>query len=95
MPTELKLIIGLNVVATVVLAFFTLGGGGFVAGVLPPDQDFEIKMVMIAPPREERVVAAAPVARLDIPAEYRTPDLSPSPWKILPDGSVRFDDADR
>lgn len=95
-PTELKIIIALNVIATVVLAVFTLGvGGGLVASVFPPNHSIELKMVMIAPTGAENKAAATPGVRPEIPPEYRTLDLSPSPWRFMPDGSVRFDQTER
>ena len=96
MPTELKIIVIFNVIATVILALATLGfGGGIVAGVFPPAESVEMKLVLIEPNDQEAPGAAGPAVRLEIPPEYRTPDLSPSPWKFTPDGSVQFADSGR
>ena len=66
-----------------------------VAGVFPQRASIEIKLVPIETVAPSTPAAGARVVRLEIPEEFRTLDLTPSPWKILPDGSVRFDEASR
>lgn len=93
MPAELKLIIVFNVILTVILAVAMLGfGGGIVPGVFPADKSVEIRLVPVEPPVADGAAGSARTARLEIPPEYRSVDLTPSPWKILPDGSIRFEE---
>ncbi len=96
MPAELKFIIVFNVILTVVLAVAMLGsGGGVVSGVFPADNSVEIRLVPVEPAVAEPAAGGARTSRLEIPPEYRSIDLTASPWKIMPDGSVRFEDGHR
>jgi hypothetical protein len=54
-----------------------------------------MKLVPVEEPRERAATDAAPRARdaeprVEIPAGFRAPDLSPRPWEELPGGEVRF-----
>jgi hypothetical protein len=101
MPPELKVAIFFNVLLTVILGAVVLSVG-YAPAPFPPDlrESVEIKLVPVEPAPTQ--VAAYDAAmdnshtkRIEIPAEYRTPDQGAKPWVILPDGSVRFTDRDR
>ena len=65
-------------------------GGGFGAGVFPPNERVELRLVPIEPVAEPvAAAAAAPQLRLEVPPEFRTPDLSPPLWETGPDGEWR------
>lgn len=101
MPTGLKVAIVFNLVMTLIVGVVALSIGSAPAPFAPDLRDsVEIKMVPIHSVPEQ--VAAhhakkqSPYAeRIEIPAEFRTPDPNPSPWVILPDGTVRFTESDR
>jgi hypothetical protein len=51
----------------------------------------EVRLVPLEAP-SARSPAPAPAVRLEIPAEYRTADLTPRPWDDLPGGGARLRD---
>jgi len=75
------------------LAIAVVLGGGFVAGVFPPNDPVELTLI----PLDRRIDAAPPSvpprnARMEIPEEYRTPDQTPPVAYEGPDGVWRFRD---
>ena len=98
MPTGLKVAIVFNLVMTLIVGAVALSVG---SAPLPfaPDlrASVELKLVPIQSAREQ--VAAHDMKkqsqyaeRIEIPLEFRTPNPNPSPWGILPDGTIRFTD---
>jgi hypothetical protein len=92
MPAIFKVVIAVNVGSVLAIAFAAvLAGGGFVSAVFPPDEGHELRLVPIN--RDAAVTTSAvsqPLQRAEVPFEYRRVEPAPSPWVILPDGSVRM-----
>lgn len=94
MPIELKIVVAINVIATILLSLAMFGsGGGMAYGVFPFSKSIELKLVPIEPAKRELPAAPERAARMEIPAEFRTLDLSPPLWKLMPDGTVQFEPA--
>lgn len=78
-------------VAMVTTAAITAGlGGGFGAGVFPPNEPVELRLVPIDSAASPSTAPAWPEDRLDVPPEFRTPDLSPPLWEVGSDGEWRL-----
>lgn len=76
--------VALAMTAPAVFAFFFLSR---VSG--------ELLLVPVEPapaPAVAASVPAAPPPRLEVPPEFRTPDLAARPWDELPDGRIRMRD---
>ncbi|HTP61846.1 MAG TPA: hypothetical protein VMJ14_07175 [Burkholderiales bacterium] len=80
-----------NLVGLVVVAMSVLVPG-VLAAVFPPTS-VEIQLVPIekARPSEPRLPPRAD-DQAALPTAVGAPDLSPRPWEVLPDGTVRFRD---
>jgi len=83
-----------NFVGVLVLALALLAPG-VVAYVLWPRASVELKLVPVVAASKAHAQAARASGhgaeeRIDVPAGFRTPDLSPRPWEELPGGEVRF-----
>lgn len=92
MPIELKIVVAINVIATILLSLVMFGfGGGMVYGVFPFSKSIELTLVPIEPAKRESPVAPEAAQPMNIPADFRTLDLSPPLWKLMPDGTVQFD----
>ena len=92
MPAGLRVIFAVNIASIIAILLVAVAiGGGFIFGAFLSDEGHEIKLIPIQPdvPAISRANGQS-MQRAEIPAEYRTPDPSPSPWIALPDGSVRF-----
>ena len=83
-----------NVAGVIVLAFAVLVPGVLAYVFFLPRASVEVRLVPVDPPSAVAMPAlAAPApARLEIPAEFRPPDLVARPWDELPGGGVRFRD---
>ena len=96
MPAIFKVVIAVNVVSVLAIVFVAvLAGGGFVSAVFPPDEGHELRLVPIN--RDAAIATRAEsrsLQRAEVPFEYRRVEPAPSPWVILPDGSVRMVRAD-
>jgi hypothetical protein len=96
MSPELKVAIFINALLTVIFGVVVLGAG-YAPGLR---EGVELNRVPID--RAPKQVVAYDSARdnpharrIEIPAEFRTPDQGAKPRIILPDGSNRFTDKDR
>jgi len=84
-----------NVVGVIFLALAVIAPGVLAYFFVLPRASVEMKLVPVEEPRERAATDAAPRARdaeprVEIPAGFRAPDLSPRPWEELPGGEVRF-----
>jgi hypothetical protein len=97
MSKGLKVAIAFNLIATLIIGAVAYSvGGGSTGPPLPPDTPTRLLLVRIDPkPDSHRPVRSdIPMHHGEIPPEYRVPDLTPSPWIFLPDGTIQFRDAD-
>ena len=101
MSTSVKVAIAFNVFLTLIVVVIVLSVGVAPAPFAPDLRDsVEITMVPVqfAPAKsavDDAKNETAHSGRIEIPPEFRTPDLSPSPWIILQDGTVRFRELNR
>ena len=81
-----------NVAGVIVLAFAVLVPGVLAYVFFLPRASVEVRLVPVDPSPAEAPppAAAAAPARLEIPAEFRSPDLVARPWDELPGGAVRL-----
>ena len=98
MPTGLKVVVAVNLLATLFIVTFAAVIGGAVS---PADffaaPSIEIELVPIphaAVPPVATVEQVAPpavgVTRIEIPQAFRSTDVSSAPWEVLPDGRIRL-----
>jgi hypothetical protein len=85
-----------NVAGVIVLALALLAPG-VLAYVFWPSASVKMKLVPVDAAPGAEAQRAAPrarevEARLDVPAGFRSSDLSQRPWEELPGGGVRFRD---
>ena len=95
MPTGLKVVVAVNLLASVLIFLFaSIVGGGFAPGEFFSSPSIELELVPIprsAEPVAKRVAPPSPgFTRIEIPQAYRGTDLSSAPWEVLPDGRVRM-----
>jgi hypothetical protein len=85
-------LIAINVLSVVVLALiaFSVGGASAQADT-PSTVQREMSLGRVDPPQSGELPNAGKSAqRADVPPEYRSIEPAPSPWVVLPDGSIRF-----
>jgi hypothetical protein len=98
MTTGLKIAIAFNLVATLIICAVAYSvGGNFAGPPLPVDPPARRALVRFEPKSESPPVARSErlIRHSGIPEEYRVPDLTPSPWTTLSDGTIRVRDTDR
>jgi hypothetical protein len=85
-------LIAINVLSVVVLALISFSvGSASVPADTPSTEHREVHLARIDPaPSGEFQNVGKSGLRADIPPEYRLVEPAPSPWVVLPDGSVRF-----
>ena len=92
MPIELKIVVAINIIATILLSLAMVGfGSGIANGVFPLAKSIELTLIPIEPARREKHAAPETTERMEIPTDFRTLDLSPPLWKLMPDGTVQFE----
>lgn len=88
MPTALRVVIAINLVATVLIGLVAWSAGGFVSPLPPREGPTELRLVPVSivhrtePPAS---VVTAPVVSLT-----STPEPIAPRWHVGPDGIVRF-----
>ena len=91
MPTGLKIVAAINVVAIALLAAFAVkAGGGFHAGDFPPEH--QIVLVPVEPAPEAAPAPFLVPARPEFPAEFRRVEAQAPRWEEGADGRIRFID---
>ena len=98
MPTGLKVVVAVNLLATLFIVMFA----AVIGGAVSPAEFFaspsiELQLVPIPHatvrangPAETLAPPAPGVTRIEIPQAYRSTDLSSAPWEVLPDGRIRL-----
>ncbi|MBK8321550.1 MAG: hypothetical protein IPL06_02145 [Betaproteobacteria bacterium] len=91
MPTGLKVVAAINVVAIALLAAFAVkAGGGFHAGDFPPEH--QIVLEPVEPALEAAPAPSLVPVRTDIPAEFRRVEAQAPRWEEGTDGRIRLID---
>jgi hypothetical protein len=91
MPTELKVVIAIHTVATVLIGALAVLGGGFVAGNEPPARASELQLVPVAAvPAGRQAPGPDPMTSMHAPSGYRIPDPIAPRWRVAADGTVHF-----
>jgi hypothetical protein len=103
-PPVFRIVFGVNVVIAVsVFAFLLWVGGGFSAGIFPPQHAVRIDLVPIeraierppaVSPTQVGSERTAPRHATDPLLDRMAPDAARRPWRYAADGSVHFDDPD-
>ena len=91
MPTGLKVVAAINVVAIALLAAFAVkAGGGIHAGDFPPEHQIVLEPVEPAP--EAAPAPSLVPVRPEIPAEFRRVEAQAPRWEEAADGRIRLID---
>jgi hypothetical protein len=95
MPTGLKVVIVINIIATTLIGVLALGiGGGIELAVFPPNLPLEATRLHVPVPSTAAAQSAA--SRRDQAAwAAEAYDLAARRWEIRPDGSLKIHDDPR
>ena len=79
MPLGIRMLIIFGMISLFSALIISLAlGGGFATGVFPPDEPVELKLIPLERPASAgEAPAPPPTPRMEIPEEFRTPDLMP------------------
>lgn len=94
MPLGIRMLIIVGTISLFSALIISLAlGGGFAPGVFPPNETVEMKLIPLEPPTDTgEAPAPSPTPRMEIPEEFRTPDLMPPITYQDPEGRWRFRD---
>jgi len=88
MPTALRVVIAINLVATVLIGLVAWFAGGFVSPMPPREGPAELRLVPVS--IVQRAVPSASVVPTPVVSSSSTPEPIAPRWRVGPDGTVRF-----
>lgn len=88
MPTALRVVIAVNLVATVLIGLVAWSADGFVSPLPPQEGPAELRLVPVR--IVHRAVPPAPVVPTPVVSFPSSPEPIAPRWRVGPDGNVRF-----